>query len=281
LMPHYDKHRSLSIGKLPKSGEGMRRWLTLVLAAVVLGALAPARQLFGQSSNREVVVAAAVSLKESFGDIGRVYERETGVKVAFSFGASGELARQIEVGAPVDVFASAGEREMDELQAKHLVDERTDFARNALVLVVPAIARSRSRLHSFSDLAQADVQRIALGNPQTVPAGRYAEQLLRNLQLWEKIKGRLVLAENVRQVLDYVGRGEADAGIVYATDVAVAHGRVSVAAKAPDRKYGPVLYPLAVVKEGRNREAARRFTATVLGPEGQKILSNHGFLAAR
>jgi molybdate transport system substrate-binding protein len=229
------------------------------------------------AQNRSIVVAAAISLKESFSELGGIYERRTGTKVTFTFGASGQLEKQIEAGAPVDVFASAAEREMDELQARNLIDRatRADFARNSLVLVVPR--DSKLQMRSFSDLEKPGVTKIAIGNPKTVPAGQYAQQLLRNTQSLPKIESRLILAENVRQVLDYVAREEVDAGIVYATDVQVARGRVAVAARAPDGDYDPILYPLAVTRDSGSAKAAKGFVDLVLSPEGIQILRKYGF----
>ena len=247
--------------------------LSFVIALLLCGK--PARPTSAQA--RGIVVAAAISLKESFMELGGVYERRTGTKVAFTFGASGELEKQIAAGAPVDVFASAAEREMDELQAKDLIDRatRADFARNSLVLVVPQ--DSKLQMRSFSDLVKRRVTKIAIGNPKTVPAGQYALQLLRKARILPKIESRLILAENVRQVLDYVAREEVDAGIVYATDVPVAHGRVSVAARAPEGDYDPILYPLAVTRDSGSTKAAKGFVDLVLSPEGILILRKHGF----
>jgi molybdate transport system substrate-binding protein len=226
-------------------------------------------------------VGAAISLKEAFNELGGIYQQRTGTKVTFSFGASGELEKQIEAGAPLDVFASAAEKEMDDLQAKKLIDRatRVDFVRNTLVLVVPT--DSMLQIHSFNDIEKPGVTKIAIGNPKTVPAGQYAQQLLRNTQIWPKIESRLTLGENVRQVLDYVARGEADAGIVYATDVQVAQGKVSVAARAAEGDYGPILYPLAVIKDSANVNAAKGFVDLVLSPEGIQILKKHGFQPAK
>lgn len=234
-----------------------------------------------KAQNGEILVSAAISLKESFSEIGSLYERHSGNRVTFSFGASGELEKQIEAGAPVDVFASAGQREMDQLQAKDLVElgSRADFARNALVLIVPS--DSKLQLHSVSELVSADVKKIALGNPKTVPAGSYTRELLDKTKLWPQLEPRLVFAENVRQVLDYVMRGEVDAGFVYATDVGVAGGKVAVAAEAPQEDYGPILYPLAVVRGSSHSRAAKAFVDLVLAPEGAAILTKHGFGAAK
>ena len=234
-----------------------------------------------EPQNSEVVVSAAISLKESFTEIGRMYEKRTGSRVTFSFGSSGELERQIEAGAPADVFASAGQREMDQLQSRDLVEPgtRANFARNALVIIVPS--DSTLHLHSIPGLASVNVTRIALGNPKTVPAGAYARELLKKTNLWPQLESRVVFGENVRQVVDYVMRGEADAGIVYATDVGVAGGRVAVAAAAPQEDYGPILYPLAIVKGNSHERAARSFEDLVLGLEGAGILKEHGFMAVK
>ena len=255
-----------------------RRHCRLYIAGFLVALLlAPDSFLPVSAQNRPIVVAAAISLKESFSELGGIYERRTGTKVTFTFGASGELEKQIEAGAPVDVFASAAEREMDELQARNLIDRstRADFARNSLVLVVPR--DSKLQMRSFSDLEKPSVTKIAIGNPKTVPAGQYAQQLLHNTRILPKIESRLILAENVRQVLDYVAREEVDAGIVYATDVQVAQGKVSVAARAPDEDYGPILYPLAVTRDSGSANAAKGFVDLVLSPEGIQILKKYGF----
>lgn len=234
------------------------------------------------SENRqsEILVSAAISLKDAFGEIGELYKKQTGVQVRFNLGPSGLLQKQIETGAPVDVFASAGARQMDALQARGMIlaETRRNFARNALVLVV----RTGSNLpvHSFADLARNEVKRVAAGNPKTVPAGEYAREALESLKLWNAVQSRLVPAENVRQVLDYVVRGEADAGIVYASDVAAAQGQVTIAARAPEKSHRPILYPIALVKETAGRSNAQRFIDLTLSREGQAILSRHGFRSA-
>ncbi len=228
-----------------------------------------------------ILISAAISLKDAFVEIGRIFQARTGVGADFNFGASGILQRQIEAGAPVDVFASAGAKQMDDLQANGLIlnETRRDFARNALELVLPA--GQNATISSFSDLSLPKLRRLAIGNPKTVPAGHYAEQTLRSLKLWESLQSKLILAEDVRQVLDYVVRGEVDAGIVYATDVSIAGGRVLDAARAPEQTHDPILYPIAVVRGTRQKAAAQRFVETVFNPEGQKILAKYGFLGGR
>jgi molybdate transport system substrate-binding protein len=226
---------------------------------------------------KEILVSAAISLKSAFEEIGQIYEKKTGVRVRFNLGASGLLQKQIESGAPVDMFASAGEKQMDALQTKGLIfaDTRRDFARNELVLVIPG--KAKLPIRSFADLVRPEVTRIAIGNPKTVPAGQYAQEALNNLKLWNRVQSRLVLAENVRQVLDYVVRGETEAGIVYASDVSSVHGMTKITARAPKDSHSPILYPIAIIKETRVRSEAQRFIDLTLGKEGQAILAKYGF----
>ncbi len=231
--------------------------------------------------DREILVSAAISLKNAFEEIGLLYEKQTGIRVRLNLGASGLLQKQIEAGAPSDIFASAGERQMDELQRRGfiLADTRRNLVRNALVLIVPA--NTRLPLHSFEELALPAVTRVAMGNPKTVPAGQYASQALKNLKLWNRLENRLVLAENVRQVLDYVVRGEVEAGMVYSSDVSIARGKVTVAVLAPEDSHDPILYPIAAVKTTRYRSDALNFIELTLSGNGQEILAKYGFIPSR
>ena len=242
--------------------------------------------LFGRSeataqpaTDREITVSAAISLKDAFEEIGKSFmERNPGMKVIFNFGASGDLARQIEAGAPVDVFASAAPKDMDDVDRKGLVasGSRKDFARNTVVLIQPV--ESTIALTSLRDLLKGAVKRIAMGNPKTVPAGRYAEEALRHFHLWEALKEKLVFGENVRQVLDYVARNEVDAGLVYSTDAAIRSKDVKMVEKLPSDSHQPVIYPIGVIKGTRAEPTARAFVDAVLSPEGQKILARYRFV---
>jgi molybdate transport system substrate-binding protein len=164
---------------------------------------------------------------------------------------------------------------MDDMNAKGMVlpGTRADFAKNSVVLVAP---RS-GKIKSFEDLATERIKRIATGNPKTVPAGRYAAEVFDYYKLMSVIKDKLIYAENVRQVLDYVARGEVDAGVVYSTDAAVRSAEVSVAAEAPESSHKPVVYPIAVMKGTRNEAAAKAFVDAVLSKEGIAILKKYGF----
>ncbi|HKX27512.1 MAG TPA: molybdate ABC transporter substrate-binding protein [Blastocatellia bacterium] len=258
----------------------VERWRRLIAVLIMTAALAGGACRRAANPNppaAEITVSAAASLKDAFGEIRKPYEARTGVKVNFNFGASGALQRQIEAGAPADVFASAGRPQMETLAAKGLIipETRHDFARNTLVLIVPP-DRS-SGIAAFSELGGKQIARLAIGNPKTVPVGQYAEQSLTRLGLWPQLQPRLILGEDVRQVLDYVARGEVDAGIVYASDVRATGERVRTAATAPPDSHDPILYPLAVVRASSHQEAARGFTEAVLSEAGQQILEKYGF----
>ncbi len=247
------------------------KFLTLLIFAVSI--------FSGCNSPRDenLTVSAAVSLKDAFTEIGELYKAKTGKNINFNYGASGALQRQIETGAPVDVFASAGEKQMDDLAAKNLIDaeSRKDFASNKLVLIVPQ--NSDLNLMNFDELTDLRVQRIAVGNPKTVPGGQYTEQFFEKNNLKNALAAKLILAEDVRQVLDYVIRGEVDAGIVYETDARIAEGKVKIAATAFEGDHEPILYPIAILKDGKQKQSAKEFLDFVLSADGQKILQKYGF----
>lgn len=228
------------------------------------------------ASAAEITVSAAASLTDAFKEIARDYEAQhPGAKVLLNFGASGALVQQIAKGAPVDVFAAADQETMDTASNQQLLatGERHNFARNTLVVVVPF--DSKLFLRRLTDLRQRGVQRIAVGNPVSVPVGRYTRDALEAHKLWDELGPRLVLVQNVRQALDYVSRGEADAGFVYGTDAAIAKGTVKVAMQAPLDK--PITYPIALTAASTNKDEARRFIAYVISPEGQAVLGRYGF----
>ena len=226
----------------------------------------------------EVTVSAAISLKNAFEEMGRIFEgRHKGVKVLFNFGASGDLVRQIEAGAPVDIFASAALKDMEDLDRKGLIrpDSKINFAGNAMVLVVPNNSPLQGK--SFQDLKDGRIKRIAIGNPKTVPAGRYAQEVLTSLNLWEGLREKLILAENVRQVLDYVARGECDAGLVYSTDARTRLKETKIISTAPEDSHRPILYPIGIIQGTKKESLAKEFIALLLSREGKDILHRHGF----
>src|SRR5262245_11351096 len=259
----------------------IRRFLLAPLIFVIATGVACRRPESSGSNpdslaGREITVSAAVSLRDAFREINKLYEAQTGARINFNFGASGALQKQIESGAPVDLFASAGIPQMDAVAKQALIvpDTRRDFARNTLVLVVPA--NSTLDITAFSDLNSGKVTKLAIGNPKTVPVGQYAQQSLTRLGLWKTLEPRLIFAEDVRQALDYVARGEVDAGVVYASDVRATGDRVRIVATAPADSHDPILYPIAVVRASSHQEAARAFIDAVMSDEGQRGLEKYG-----
>jgi molybdate transport system substrate-binding protein len=248
------------------------RLAPLVLAAV-LAVWIPAAAV------QELVFSVAISMKDATEELGRRFTQgHPGVVIRYNFGASGDLQKQIEAGAPVDLFVSAAARQMDELEKKALIlpATRRTFARNVLTVVKPA--DSKIDIARPADLLDPRVTRIVIGNPKTVPVGQYAEESLRALGLWEKLQPRLVFSENVRQALDYVARGEVEAGIVYTTDAAVRARDVKEAFRPPEDTYRPVTYPVAVVKDARHPALASGFIDLLMSREGQQLLARFGFL---
>ena len=226
----------------------------------------------------ELLVSAAISLKEPLQEIGALFEqRHPEVKVVFNWGASGVLQQQIEHGAPVDVYVSAASKQIDELEVKGLLltETRRTLAANVVVLITPAAPRSH--LASFKDLTKSEIKLIAIGNPRTVPAGEYAQRVLMSLGLWDSLQPKLILTENVRQALAYAVRGEVEAALVYATDAQSAGEAVHVVAVAAEGSHPPVLYPIAVVKTSKQSQEARTFVDLALSEGGQQILRAHGF----
>lgn len=242
-------------------------WLMLGLCAV----LGPR-----PANAADLMVAAASSLTNAFQDIGKEYEKANpGTRVLFNFGASGQLLQQISRGAPVDVFASADAETMDRAEKQNLIfrDSRANFAANKLLLVAPG--DSTVQLSSLSDLSAPAVQKIALGNPDSVPVGRYSKAALQKAGVWESLTPKFVYTQNVRQSLDYVFRGEVEAGFVYATDAAVSPVKVRVAMEVPTDT--PIVYPIAVVKGYGSENRAMSFIAFVRSEAGQKVLEKYGF----
>lgn len=243
----------------------MKRFLLGLAAA--LPVLASAQQL---------TVSAAASLTDAFKEIGPRFEAaKPGATLRFNFAASGVLLQQIAQGAPVDVFVSADQETMTRGVEQKVIaaDTRRDFASNTLVLITPA--QSAPAVTALTDLGKADVKRIAVGKVASVPVGRYTQQALEGAQLWAGLQPKLVFADNVRQVLDYVSRGEAEAGFVYRTDATLAKDKVRIAMTVGG--HAPVTYPAAVVADSRQAALARDFVAFLGSAEAQAILAKYGF----
>lgn len=224
-----------------------------------------------------LLVSAAASLEESLKEIAPIYaETKQNVTIRYNFGASGALQQQIEQGAPADIFISAARKQMDALETKGLLvaGTRTNMARNRLVLIVP---QSQVGITSFYDLPSEKISKIAIGEPRSVPAGQYAEQVLNKLRIWPQIRSKLVLANNVRQVLAAVETGNADAGIVYATDAKISD-KVKVVVAADEKLHSPIVYPMAAIKSSKNISAAQQFLEFLSSNRAKTILKKYGFI---
>jgi len=228
----------------------------------------------GAASAADITVSAAASLNNAFREAAAAYEAaHPGDKVLLNFAASDALVTQIAKGAPVDVFASADQEAMDKARPHLAPGSRRDFASNRLVVAVPF--GSRLELRTLADLRQPALQRLTTGNPASVPVGRYTKSALEKIGLWGELEPKFVFGTNVRQSLDYIARGEVEAGLVYQTDVASQAEKVRTAMVVPTST--PITYPLAVIKDAPNPAGARGFADFIMSAGGQAILARHGF----
>lgn len=239
-------------------------------------ALAGMGLLGGVAMAADVTVSAAASLSNAFKELGPAFEAQNpGSRLLFNFAASDALLAQISKGAPVDVLATADQETMDRAEAQKLLlpGSRFNFVSNELVLVTPA--EGGAALSSLADLARPAVKRVALGKPEGVPAGRYAKAALESAKLWAAVEPKAIYAIHVRQALDYVARGEVDAGFVYATDAMAQKDKVKLLFAVPTDT--AIRYPVAAIAGSNKASEARKFIDYLLSPAGQAVLARHGF----
>jgi molybdate transport system substrate-binding protein len=223
-----------------------------------------------------LTISAAASLKDAMAEIKPLYSQEQPqVKLTYNFGSSGALQQQIEQGAGVDIFISAANKQMDALKQKGLLIDSTrkDLLKNQLVLIVP---KSSQDIKDFQDLTSPRLKKIALGEPKSVPAGEYAQQVLTSLKIADKIKSKVVYAKDVSQAVNYVESGNADAGIVYFSD-AKSTEKVKVVATAPENSHSPIVYSIAVVKSSKNIDAAKNFVQFLSRNATKNVFEKQGF----
>jgi len=238
------------------------------ITAVLLSCVA------ASASAADITVSAAASLNNAFREAASAFEAaHPGDKVLLNFGASDALVAQIAKGAPVDLFASADQEAMDKALPHVAGGSRRDFASNRLVIAVPV--NSTLQWRTLADLGQPGVKRLTTGNPANVPVGRYGKSSLEKAGLWQSLEPKFVFAANVRQALDYVARGEVDAGLVYQTDVASQADKVRSVLAVPTAR--PISYPMAVIKDAPNAAGAHAFADFIMSAGGQAILARHGF----
>ena len=242
---------------------------SLLLAALLLPA--------GAARAGDIVVFAAASLADSLQEITRAYTRQSGQKVALNFGSSGTLARQIQEGAPAGIFFSADLAQMDFLEKLGLIVAPTRRNRLANSLVIVVADDSKLPIASAKDLTQPAVKRLALADPQTVPAGIYSKKYLEKLGLWPALSPKVVPTDNVRAALAAVESGNVQAGMVYKTDAAISK-HVKIACTVPPADGPAILYPMALVKDSKDPAAARKFLDYLDSPEATRVFEKFGFL---
>jgi len=225
----------------------------------------------------EISVFAAASLTDSLKEIAAGYEKSSGDKITFNLGASSTLARQIEAGAPADIFFSADEAQMNGLAKLGLIDPATRKSRLGNSLVVVVTADSTLQINSASDLTNATVKQIALADPKAVPAGVYAKAWLTQQQLWPAIEPKVVPTENVRAALAAVESGNVEAGVVYKTDAGISK-KVKVAYEVPAADAPDISYPMALVKDSKQPDAAKNFLNYLDSKEAGDIFKKFGFV---
>src|SRR5215475_6539749 len=228
------------------------------------------------ANSAEVNVFAAASLTDAMKEIAASYEKQSNDKIVFNFGASSLLARQITERAPADIFFSADEAKMDDLQKAGLIvnDTRRDMLSNSLVIVVPN--DSKLTITSPDDLL-AKTQKIGIADPRTVPAGIYTKEYLSGIGLWDKLESKIVPTENVRAALAAVESSNVDAGFVYKTDADISK-KVKIAFSVPTEKGPAIRYPIALIKETKNKDAAENFLHYLQSGDARKLFERYGFI---
>lgn len=257
----------------------MKNALLKMMVAVCVMFLVGCTNGDGDSSAEKVElhISAAASLTDALDEFKGIYEKEhETVELTFMYGGSGKLAASIENGAPADVFLSASKEDMDNLENKDLLDvsTRQNFAENRLVLI--ANEESDSTITSFEEIDPEAIDHFVIGEPETVPVGRYTKEVFDHLELWEPMQDKLVLASDVRQVLTQVELGNADYGVVYSSDASISD-KVKVIAESNSSWHRPIVYPGGVLKESKHADEAQRFLNALLGEQGQEILGKYGF----
>ncbi|WP_223588069.1 molybdate ABC transporter substrate-binding protein [Neobacillus bataviensis] len=250
-------------------------FFTVMLLLALSGCSTKEQKEAASEKKVELTISAAASLQNALNDIKADFEKKhPNVIINYNFGASGALQQQISQGAPVDLFFSAAEDKFQKLVQDGLIEKKngTDLVGNDLVLIVPK--DSNKEINSFEDLTKAD--KVALGTPESVPAGQYGKQTLDELNVWKSIEGKVVYAKDVRQVLTYVESNNVDAGLVYKTD-AITSQKVEIVSTATEDTHDPIIYPLGVIKNSPHQKEAQLFYDYLKGDQSMKTLEKYGF----
>lgn len=229
-----------------------------------------------QAASVEINISAAASLTDALTEIQTEYQKQADVVLVFNFAASGALQKQIREGAPCDLFLSASEEHMDGLEAEGLIvsESRADLLGNALTLI--ASSEQSENIKNYNDLTKTELSGISIGTPESVPAGKYAKQALQNLGIWDKLEDRIIYAKDVRQVLEYVDTGNADCGLVYKSDT-LAMKTGTVVMDLPESSHAPIVYPIALIKDSTQQEAAAAFYKFLQTDYAAGVFEKYGF----
>jgi molybdate transport system substrate-binding protein len=263
--------------KVNRSGGPARRvFLTIVFQLLLLAVTSCFSQhtMNRQSSATEINVAAAANLSDAFNELGRQFTAQTGIRVVYSFGATADLAKQIENGAPFDLFAAADTEHVEQLNRGGFIVPGTAalYARGRLVVWTPR--ESPLTLNRIEDLRRADVERIAIAKPDVAPYGRAAVEALRALDIWKDIESKVIYGQNVAQTKQYAATGNADVALLPRSLVRAGEGRTL---EVDARLHQPINQSLAVIKTSAKQDAARLFSQYTLSPEGQSLLERYGY----
>lgn len=228
------------------------------------------------TEGKEIIVLAAASLTDVLTELASSYKDTTGVTVTFSFASSGALQTQIELGSPADIFFSAAQRQMNDLEEKGLIDTdtRKNLLENKVVLIAPI--NSTLNIKSFNDIANPNVKKVGLGEPKSVPVGQYSEEILNSLSILDIVKSKSIYGSDVRNVLSWVETGEVDCGIVYETDAKIANN-INIITQAPEGSHKRVIYPIAVINSSNNKEEAQKFIDYISTDSSMEIFKKYGF----
>lgn len=252
--------------------------LSIILTFLITGCgkTQPSQDTKQEKTAVTLTVSAAASLKDSMEEIKKLYVSEKpNVSITYNFGASGSLQQQIEQGAPADIFISAANKQMKTLQDKSLIinDTKKDLLENKVVLVTN---KDNSNIKDFNDLATDKVKKVALGEPKSVPAGQYAQEVLTKLNILEKVQPKAVFAKDVKEVLTWVETSNVDAGIVYETDAKLSQ-KVNIVAIASDNSHSPIIYPAAVIKASKNVDESKDFINFLSSDKASQVFKKYGF----
>ncbi|UOQ44716.1 molybdate ABC transporter substrate-binding protein [Halobacillus salinarum] len=252
----------------------MKRCIFLLLIIVMIaGCSNPAKS----NENTELTISAAASLTDAVKDLKDQYEKKhPNVSIQLNLASSGKLAQQIQQGAPADVYLSANQRWMDTLEDDDKIDpdSRFNFTKNTIVLI--GLKNNSTNVKSFQDLKPEASVQLAVGDPDSVPAGKYTKETLQTIQKWDKLKEQFVYGSDVRQVLAYVESGNAKLGFVYGSDAKISD-KVKVMDQAEDSWHSPIIYPAAIVKDSKAKKEAQSFLDYLKTDAAQETLQKYGF----